>query len=148
MHVRRLIVLAVVARLSQVPGVTAVKAGRAAPMPVASAPYLLVYARGEESRSTTLDDDDARRLQRDLVLAIDIVTASADDDDAATDALALEVEMAMAADTTLGGLVEDLELRRTDLDARAEGETRTGRARLEYLVAYHTSVTRPDQALP
>ena len=148
MHVRRLIVLAVVARLKQVSGVTAVKAGRAASMPVTQAPYMLVYARGEESRSTTLDDDDDRRLQRELVLAVEIVVASADDDDAATDALALEVEKAMASDTTLGGLVKDLELRRTDLDARAEGETRTGRARLEYLVAYHTTVTRPDQALP
>lgn len=147
MHVRRLIVLAVVARLGQVAGVTAVKAGRAAPMPVATAPYLLVYARREESLSTTLDDDDERRLQRQLVLAVDIVTASATDDDAATDALALEVETAMAADTTLGGLVKDLELRRTDLDARLEGETRTGRARLEYLVEYHTTAQRPDQAL-
>ena len=148
MHLRRLIVLAVVARLGQVPGVTAVKPGRAAPMPVAAAPYLLVYARTEDSRSTTLDDDDDRRLEREVIVAVEIVTASADDDDGETDALALEVEKAMAADTTLGGLVKDLELRRTTLDARAEGETRTGRARLEYLVEYHTTVTRPDQALP
>lgn len=146
-HARRFIVLAAVAQLGQVPGVTAVRAGRAAPLPAATAPYLLVYARREDSRSTTLDDDD-RRLQRELALYVDIVTASADDDDALADGLALEVEKAMAADTTLGGLVKDLELRRTDLDARAEGETRTGRARLEFAVEYHTSAARPDQVLP
>lgn len=148
MHVRRRIVLAVKAALQSLVDdgvVTSVSAGRAAPQPVARAPYLLIYARAEQSRSTELDDE--RCLQRDLVLAIEAVFASAEDSDDKGDDLALAIETAMAADDTLGGLIHDIELARTDLDARAEGETRLGRVRLEFGVQYFTAAGRPDASL-
>ncbi|WP_428673707.1 hypothetical protein [Reyranella sp.] len=148
MHARRRIVLAVVAALRPLVDagtVTAIAAGRAAPQPVAKAPYLLVYARTEQSRSINMDDD--RRLQRSPTLAIEAVFASVEDSDEKGDDLALAVEVAMAADSTLGGLIKDIELARTDLDARADGETRLGRVRLEFAVEYHTTAGRPDASL-
>lgn len=146
LHVRRQIVLAIVAQLEAgVPGVT-VKAGRTAPLPTASLPYLLVHARREAAQSVTSRGDDAR-LQRRLAVLIDIVHADAEDDDGVADGFCLLVEKAMQADPTLGGLAQDLEGPETLFDARAEGETRLGRARLEYQVEYHTTALRPDQHL-
>lgn len=147
LHARRRIVLAVVERLTGLPTTgNRVHAGRAAPAPVASTPYLLVYARREQSAPITAKGPQ-RKLQREPVLAIEAVTASADDDDALADTIAAEVEAAMAADPTLGGICRDLYLSSTNLDARAEGETRTGRTRLEFTVTYFTAADRPDESL-
>jgi hypothetical protein len=148
MHARRRIVLAVKTVLQDLVDaavVTSVSAGRAAPQPVANTPFLLVYARTEQSRSITMDDD--RRLQRGLTLVIEGVFASPEDSDDRGDDLALAVEVALAADDVLGGLIKDIELARTELDARADGETRTGRVRLEFAVEYHTTAGRPDASL-
>jgi|GEM_PF-605941 len=146
LHVRRQIVLAIVDRLrADVPGVT-VKAGRSAPLPTASLPYILVHARREAAQSVTSRGDEVR-LQRRLTVQIDIVHADVDDDDGESDRFCLLVEKAMQADPTLGGLLHDLEGPDTVLDARAEGETRIGRARLEYQLEYHTTALRPDQHL-
>lgn len=146
LHVRRQLVLAIVERLeSGGPGVP-VKPGRTAPLPVATAPYILVHARREQAASVTSRGDEVR-LQRRLLVRIDIVHADPEDDDGAADALCLQVETAMQADPSFGRLVHDLEGPETTLDAWAEGETRIGRARLEYQLEYHTTAQRPDQHL-
>jgi hypothetical protein len=146
LHVRRQIVLAIVECLArEIPEAT-VKAGRAAPLPTASLPHLLVHARREAAVSVTSRGDQVR-LQRRLSVLIDVLHADAEDDDGAADAFCLQVELAMQADPTLGGLLHDLEGPDTTLDARAEGETRIGRARLEYQLEYHTTALRPDQHL-
>jgi hypothetical protein len=148
MHVRRRIVIAVAAALQPLLDngiVTRIQPGRAAPQPVASTPYLLVYARTEQSRGISMDDD--RRTQRALTLAIEAIFASPDDSDAGGDDIALAIERAMAADPMLGGLIKDSELTRSELDARVDGETRLGRVRLEYQIEYHTSAGNPDASL-
>lgn len=149
MHARRKIVLAATQALQGLVTaglVTSVKAGRAAPMPVAQAPYLLVYGRAEASQPLTMGGP-RRKLERSLTLAIEIVTASADDSDELADALSAEVELPLAGDPTLGGAAKDLWLSNTLLDARAEGETRTGRARLEFTVLYHAVASDPTTAV-
>lgn len=147
MHARARIVTAIVAALEPlvVGGiVAAIRPGRAAPQPVAEAPYLLVYARQEQSRRINMQDDPT--MQRALTLAIEGVFSSVEDSDAGGDDLALEIERALA-ENTLGGLIRDIELARTDLDARAEGENRIGRLRLEFSVEYHTPARSPDTSL-
>ncbi len=145
-HVRAQIIAAAVELLKTCPTPAGrVKAGRAAPMPVAQAPYLLVYGRPEQSDRLT-GAGMTRTLMRQLTLAVDIVTASADDSDDQVNAIAAEVEAALAAQPTLGKLCKDLWLAATTPDARAEGETRIGRARLEFTVQYVTVATAPDQA--
>ncbi len=144
-HARAKIVAAVVAALTGLPTTAGrVKAGRAAPMPVAQTPYLLVYGRREASAPLTMGRA-GRKLQRQLTLSVEAITVSALDNDGEIDAIAAEVEAALAADPTLGGLVQDLFLSATDLDATVEGETRTGRARLDYTVNYITVAAAPDQ---
>lgn len=143
LHVRRQIARAGVAVLQRDVGVSVFE-GRAAPISTAKMPYLLVYARSEESRPTSLDD---RRYRRLLTLLVEIVIGDGADSDAALDAMCLKVEKAMADDPQLGGLAEDLVLVRSELAARFESETRIARGRLEYTVEYHTPASRPDQHL-
>jgi len=146
LHVRRQVVLAIVDRLrSDVPGIT-VKAGRSAPAPTSALPYLLVHARRETAASVTSRGDQVR-LQRRPSILIDVLHADPEDDDGSADAWCLLVEKAMQADPSFGGLLHDLEGPDTTLDARAEGETRIGRARLEYFLEYHTTALRPEQHL-
>jgi hypothetical protein len=145
-HVRTLIVAAAVELLKTCPTpLGRVKSGRAAPMPVAQAPYLLVYGRPERS-APLAGGRETRKLLRELTLAIEIVTASADDNDDQVNAIAAEVERALAAQPSLGGLSKDLWLAATTPDARADGEVRVGRARLEFTVQYVTVASAPDQA--
>lgn len=147
LHARRRIVLAAVTALTGLPTTgDRVKPGRAAPMPVASTPYLLVYARPERSASLTMKGP-GRKLQRELTLAVEAVMGSADDNDEQSDTIALEVEQALAADPTLGGVCRDLVLSSTLPDASAEGETRVGRTRFEFIVTYFTAADRPDVSL-
>jgi len=148
LHVRRQIVQAVAAVLRRDISGVSVQDGRAAPMPVAKCPYLLVYARSEEVRAIagrSLDDDE--RLRRALQLEVQITVADATDSDDRLDAFAVLIEKALAADRRLGGLVEDLALERSELAASFDGEQRVARARLEYRVEYHTTALRPDQHL-
>ena len=145
LHVRRAIVDAAVDALGDLVTlgiVTAVKSGRQAPMPIATAPYLLVYGRQERSANLTIGGR-ARKLDRELILAVEIVTGE-DDNDEEADAIAADVEFVIADDPTLGGLAKDLWLSGTTIDANAEGEIRIGRARLEFTVSYHTLATAPD----
>lgn len=146
LHARRQLVLAIVARLEAgVSGVT-VKAGRTAPLSAPPPACILVHARQEQARSVTSRGDEVR-LQRRLSVLIDVVHADAGDDDGEADRLCQLVETAMYAEPTFGGLAHDLEGPDTTLDARAEGETRLGRARLEFQLEYHTTALRPDQHL-
>lgn len=148
-HARRLIVRAAKAALTDLATTAArVFEGRAAPKAAADAPFLLVYARPEASAPATARGP-ARKLQRELTLAVEGVAAEsgAEAGDALLDTIALEVERALAGDPTLGGACTDLWLVRTDPEARAEGEHRTGRIRLEFTVVYFTAANAPDRAL-
>ena len=147
MHARRTVVLAVVAALTPLADdeiVTAVQDGRAAPLPIAKAPYVMVYGRQERSAPLTMAGP-ARKLEREVVVAVEIVAASEGDE--AVEALAEAVEAAIAADPTLGGACKDLWLSATTLDARIEGQSRAGTARLEFTVSYHTRANNPSAAV-
>lgn len=146
MHARRQIVTAAVQQLGALASIAPekIKPGRAAPMPVASAPYLLVYGRREQSALATMGRSPS--LQRLLTLRVEVVTAG-DDNDELVDQIAAEVEAALMGNDTLGGACKSLYLSATDLDARAEGETRIGRAWLDFTVMYFTVAPSPEAAV-
>jgi hypothetical protein len=149
LHARRQIVIAAKAALAGLPSIAGgVFEGLAGPKSVDATPYLLVYARPEQSAPHTMKGA-ARSLARELTLAVEGVTAETGTEtgDALLDAIALEVESALAGNPTLGGVCRDLYLVRTDPNARAEGEHRTGRIRLEFTVLYFTAANAPDRAL-
>jgi hypothetical protein len=146
-HARATIVAAAVTALTGLTTTGArVHAGRAAPFSVASSPFLLVYGRSEQSGPMTMVGAN-RRMQRELVLVVEGVAGETGDVDDTQNTIALEVETALAADPTLGGKCRDLYLSRTEINARAGGETRLGLVRLEFAVVYHTVATAPGTAV-
>lgn len=149
LHARRAIVRAVVQKLGAIAAATGgVHEGRARPKAASSAPYLLVYARPEQSAPLTARGP-ARKLQRELTLAVEIVTAESGtpDGDALLDAFALEIEVALANDPTLGGACSALVLTSTAPVVNAQGELQIGRSRLEFAVTYYTAANAPHQAV-
>lgn len=146
-HARRSIVLAAVSALTGLATTGArVHAGRTWPVETAETPYLLIYARREQSGPFTMKGA-ARTVQRQLTLSIEGITAETTDSDATLDQIASEVETAMAADPTLGGACKDLFIDATDIEARADSDYRTGRIRLDFSVTYYTAANAPDTAL-
>lgn len=121
--------------------------GRSTPMSIARAPFLLVFARPDQS-APIAGSGASRKLQRDLTLAIEGVVGECDDEagEALVWQIAAEIEAALAGDPTLGGTCRDLFLTSTDPNARAEGESRTGRIRLEFTIRYFTAANAPHQA--
>lgn len=104
-------------------------------------PHVSVYTL-EESVSDEADrspPEIERELQ--LVIAGWVDPRSGVDD--AMDALALEIETAMAADPTLGGLVADCSLVATSLGLQGEGDSLVGLVELEYAVTYQTLTPEP-----
>jgi hypothetical protein len=110
---------------------------RSVPLGRLQLPALTVYTLEE-----TVDPESAqtapRDLRRNLALVIEgaVEGATADDD---MDALALEVETALHADPTFGGLATDSLLESTTLDVKPEGEKLVGILSMVYAVVYHSS---------
>lgn len=147
MHARRAIVSAAVTALTNL-NTTAdrIAPGRAWPVQNGDTPYLLVYAREERSDSDTMGGA-SRKLVRLLTLSIEGITAETNDTDDTLDQIALEVETALHSDPTLGGLCRDLYLIATSIDARANGDMREGRVRLDFLVNYRTAANAPGTSV-
>lgn len=116
-----------------------VEATRIAPYRRQELPAIGVYTLEE-----TVDGESAltapRELTRELKLEIaGWVTPGSSVDDA-MDALALQIEQAMEADPTLGGVAGDSILVSTTTGLQGEGEQLMGLVTLEYSVTYRTDV--------
>jgi hypothetical protein len=84
-----------------------------------------------------------RPLANDLQLFVEgRVVKSAPPDDI-LDQIELEVATAIGADTTLGGLIKDIVLRRSTTSAQAPGERHEGEVRMEFMVEYRTPENAP-----
>lgn len=121
-----------------------VHGGRTLPLADNFSPTLFVYARAERSR-TEASGEARRPLARQVKLAIHgYVSIAATDPEDTLDQIALEVERAMMADETFGGLIVALELSETDLNAELdEQRRRLGEIRLTYDIEYSTAADDP-----
>lgn len=136
-HVRKIIRDAVVSRLTGLSATGArVYPTRTYPVDVDSLPALCVYTLSEESSVDSLGTNRGLSRRLDLIVeAVARVNATLDD---TLDAIALEIETAIAADPTLGGLAKDCTLASTRIAVRGEAEKETGAAVLTYSVTYRT----------
>lgn len=145
-HVRTQIRDAAIAALTGLPTTQhRVYAGRTRPLPAHHEPALLVYTREEVS-----ERDAAGRppiLAREVTLVVEgrVHVAVAPDD--MLDQIASEVESALAADPRLAGKALDTMLRRTAIEALADGERHVGSVRMEFVVQYRTTQTAPGVAV-
>ena len=70
--------------------------------------------------------------------------AEGDDYPATLDQIALEIEQALSADRSLGGLCDDLKLEETSTEATGELETPGGVLTLEWIIRYSADVDDPQ----
>lgn len=135
-HPRRLIREAVAKQLRfKTAAVERVFETREVPWKRAELPGIAVYALEESSEPDNLQGD----LRRSLTLAVLAVVLLTEDVDDAVDAIALEIENAMAADTTAGGTASSVVLSSTAIDVVDEQGRMVGVARLTFDVRYYTA---------
>lgn len=142
MSTRQQIVTAVAAMLrTSLPAVEGrVYASRVRHIQSARLPSIGVYGLKE-----TPDDEGTspRRYTRDLTLAVEVV-ASGETMDATLNALSDAVEDTLEADPTLGGLVQDLELRGVEISLAEKGDELVGCARVDAGVWYERPRQQPE----
>lgn len=108
-------------------------------------PSLIVYTKSESSEPVVIGTD--RLMSRELQVIVEgycKLTANFDD---LIDQISLEVEEAIAADRTLGGLAKDTYLESTEIDFTGEGDKPVGFVTLSYLTNYYVQETNPDIAV-
>lgn len=142
-HLRAQIRDAVVAALTGLPMTgSRVYSGRTRALAQGYAPTLLVYAIEERSGIHAMGN--RAPLVRALTIAIDGLVSGIDPPDGALDQIANEIEPAMVADPSFGGIVKAIELVATRITARADGEAVLGEIHLEYQITYRTKEDAPD----
>lgn len=119
---------------------------RVYPLEDTDLPALLVLAETENTEAVTIHPH--RTLQRTVTVdVIGVAKANADLDDT-LDAIAKEVEVALAPPVSaLAGLAQDIGPPQTDIVMDGTGEKPTGRVRLRFDVEYFTADNAPDTAL-
>jgi hypothetical protein len=115
---------------------------RSYPTAEAQLPCALIYAQAEEVEFL----DVAGRQARQLSLIVEIVARQGDSADTVVDQVCAEVEAAIAADYTLGGVAKGANLAGAEF-GRAAGSAPVHWARLRFVVVYHTSFADPQSAL-
>lgn len=106
-------------------------------------PAITVSTSAEASSMATIGQ---KTMMRNLLMAVDIyvrATANVDDD---LDAIAVQVEEAIANDFTLGGLAKDAVLQSTDIDFSGDSEQPLAVGRLTFSVRYITATDDVETA--
>jgi hypothetical protein len=146
-HVRSQIRAAIVAQLAGLATTGArVYSGRTRALAADHEPTLLVYAIEETSDVDAMGEDPP--LMRTVTVRIEgrAVDAAAADLEETLDQVAAEVEVAMAADFSLGGLSHEVTLTATRLRVEAPGDKHAGEVTMDYRVAYRTRERTPHVA--
>ena len=104
-----------------------------------------IYTKSETSEPLVMHTD--RVMQRDLSVVVEGYAKGTSNFDDTIDTICKEVEEAIAADTTLGGLAKDTFLESTEIEFNAEGEQPMGFVSLTFLTKYYVQETNPDVAV-
>lgn len=143
MHVREQIRVAAATTLNGLPTTGGrVYASRVSNWNSASLPGLAIYTTAETAEPAAMGS--GRPTARELELVIEAAAKAVAGVDDILDRVAAEVEAALAADPTLGGLVKRLVLERTEIDLSGEGEEPVGLVRLTFQALYRTPAGDPE----
>jgi hypothetical protein len=112
------------------------------PLNADTMPALLVYTTTETSETDTMGP--TLTLNRELVLIVEAYVRNITVYDDLIDTICSEIEVAMAADRTLGGLAKFSFLSGTDISYNGEGEQPVSIVTLEFAIQYRTAVNAPD----
>lgn len=108
-------------------------------------PALVIYTKSETSEPIVIGID--RLMSRELSVVVEGYAKAISNFDNIIDTISKEVEEAIAADTTLNGLVKDCYLESTEIEFNAEGEKPLGYVSLTFLTNYYVKETNPDVAV-
>jgi hypothetical protein len=138
-HARRTIRERVVSILEAAQVADSVSASRVYPLAAGTVSAALVYTNSEivSDASSTLTAP--RHLGRELVLVVECVARDSRHLDDRLDNLCANVENAIGADNTLGGLVKDCIRLDTAITHTFDGDAPIGSARMQFRVQYRTS---------
>lgn len=144
-HVRRQIRDAVATRLTGLPTTgNAVYKMRKYALDDAKLPALCVYTGDETSGLVTIGLRTLRRVNNVVVEGYCKGTSTSVYD--TIDVIAMEVEEAIGADFTLGGLARSMILVGTEVDVNVQGEQAIASVKLVYAVEYITSISDVETA--
>ena len=147
-HVRQQLREAVAALLTGLPTTGArVYIGRVHTLVPAELPCLLI-STPDEPIVETLGVRQPTIYRRDLELNVVLMTRTGADLEAALDAIAKEVEIALGAGLTLSGNRFYPRLLRMSSILERDGDLPKGSMTLSYNIAYHTASNQPDVVKP
>ena len=108
-------------------------------------PSLVIYTKSETSEPIVIGVD--RVMSRDLSVVIEGYVKATSNFDDTIDTISKEVEEAIAADRTLGGLAKDTYVESTEIEFNAEAEQPLGFVSLTFLTNYYVKENNPDIAV-
>jgi len=114
-------------------------------LPAAQLPALRISTNDEAITWASLHNP--ATMERDIGLTCEAVAQATADLDDTLDTIIGEVEVAIAADPTLGGLCGVCRIESIEIDLSAEGEVPTGRAAMRFAVRTYTLSNAPQTAL-
>lgn len=145
-HVRHKIRDAAVAALTGLSQTASrVYPGRTRKLAADHQPTLLVYFSTEQSDVNAQGANAI--LSRNLRVLVEIATVTADVPDETLDAIAAEIETAMATNGALLSITQEVTLVGSTLQVRAEAENHIGSLTLEYRVVYRTREVAPTASV-
>jgi len=109
---------------------------RVFPLETSKVPGLCVFTKSESVDFDTLHIP--RSIMRTLDLGVEAYVVATSNYDNTLDTIAVEVEEALAADVTLGGLSKDLQVTAFEADFIGDGEQTVAVGRFTVLVQYRT----------
>ena len=104
--------------------------------PLETLPALVIYTKSESSEPMVIGTN--RVLMRELEVAVEGYAKATTNFDDTIDTISKEVEEAIAADVTLGGLAKDSYISSTEIEFNGEGEKPLGYVALTFTTIYHT----------
>ena len=118
---------------------------RVYPIENSKLPALIIYTKSETSEPIVIGTD--RVMSRELSVVVEGYAKATSNFDDTIDTISKEVEEAIAADRTLGGLAKDTYLESTQIDFNAEGEKPLGFVSLTFISNYYVKEKNPDVAV-
>ena len=108
-------------------------------------PSLVIYTKSESSEPIVIGTD--RVMSRELSVVVEAYCKATSNFDDTIDTISKEVEKAIMADRTLGGLAKDTYVESTEIEYTGEGEQPVGYVTLTFLTNYYVQETNPDVAV-
>ena len=108
-------------------------------------PALLVYTNEEESEVLSMSRP--QKIHRTVAVVVEGIAKATTALDDTLDTIAKEIETAIAADPTVGGLAKETVLTDIGVELTGDAQQPTGSIRLSFAVRYVTLETDPTTAL-